>query len=352
MTYFAVLLAFILSVLFVKITIVICKKFKLYDEVDPRKIHKGNIPRMGGVGIFLAYAIVVFLYSFVNEDMDFKFGLPILMGFGIIFVFGLIDDIANLNAKFKFFVQILAALAVAVSPVNVHLLLGFELPVWFAKILTFGWIMVCVNAFNLIDGIDWVCSGISLLSVVTIGLVVLVGGGNNYALCFILAGAITGFMVWNKPPAKIFLGDVGSQSLGFAVATFPMLYTHSDSFEYNKITLMILICSIPVTDVIAAIWRRLKNHRSIFSPDRAHIHHKMLNLGFSKKSAISFILITQFFICACAFFSSLMGKIEAEIILIVALFFVELIFITFHYLNRSVNLRNKGKLQDHPQKEY
>ena len=212
--------------------------------------------------------------------------------------------------------------------------------------------MVCVNAFNLIDGIDWLCSGISFLSIITFGVLSLIFRTYSFSLYFILAGAIAGFMVFNRPPARIFLGDSGSQTLGFAIAVFPLIYKESPSFEYNKMLIMLLIASIPLTDVIAATWRRLRDHRSIFSADRSHIHHKMLNVGFSRCATIVFLLCLQVLICFSVLISYKLTVRVATAELCLFLAIVELVFITFHYLNHSVNLRRTGHLQDHPMEEY
>ena len=111
---------------------------------------------------------------------------------------------------------------------------------------------------------------------------------------------------------------------------------------------MILLCSIPLTDVVAAIWRRLREHRKIFSPDRAHFHHKLLNIGFSKIGAVFFILFLQFVIMGAVIISSYMRPLAGVCLISFCILFVWIIFIVFHYLNRNVNLCHTGKLEDHP----
>jgi len=115
---------------------------------------------------------------------------------------------------------------------------------------------------------------------------------------------------------------------------------------------MLLIASIPLTDVIAATWRRLRDHRSIFSADRSHIHHKMLNVGFSRCATIAFLLCLQVLICFSVLISYKLTVRVATAELCLFLAIVELVFITFHYLNHSVNLRRTGHLQDHPMEEH
>lgn len=341
------LAAFFLSMFFVLVTIKYCGRHNIYDEVNPRKVHDGNIPRLGGIGIFLSFVIVSAALLF--REGDFISYLPVFLAFTLIFVFALLDDLRNLRALLKLLFQVIAALMVALSQMYFKNFLGLAIPPLFGRTLTFLWILLCVNAFNLIDGIDWFCSGISFLSLLTLGFVHLSLGGKTYPFYFVLAGAVLGFMVWNKPPAKIFLGDCGSQTLGFAISAFPLLDSSIPKFEYSKIIALFLMVSIPVTDVIAAIWRRTREHRFWFAPDKAHIHHKLLNVGFSKTAAVLFLLMIQAIISVIIIGSYSMSQRSATIVLLVAVIFVEVIFITFHYLNYAVNRKHQGHLQNYTQ---
>lgn len=338
--------AFLLSLIFVLITIRYCGRHNIYDEVNSRKVHDGNIPRLGGIGIFLSFAIVSAAYVVFFRRDNFVSFLPVLVAFTLVFVFALLDDLINLRALLKLLFQVIAALIVALSKMYFKNFLGFTIAPLLGRTMTFIWILLCVNAFNLIDGIDWLCSGISFLSLLTLGIVQLLLGGTTHPFYFILAGVVLGFMVWNKPPAKIFLGDSGSQTLGFTIAAFPLLDNSNPKFEYSKIIALFLLASIPVTDVIAAIWRRTREHRFWFAPDKAHIHHKLLNVGFSKTSAVLFLLMVQTIISIIVIGSYLMSQRSAIIVLLVAFVFVEVIFITFHYLNYAVIRRNEGHLQN------
>ncbi|MGN0729723.1 glycosyltransferase family 4 protein [Treponema sp.] len=352
MIFYISLFSFVFSLVFTWIIIKICQRYKIYDEVDPRKIHSGNIPRLGGVAVFISFFVVSGGYVFFFQRGLFDFAIPVFLGFFLIFIFGFIDDLMNLHARIKFLVQIVAALLVALSPVGFHMIFFLELGGAWDNVITFFWILACINAFNLIDGIDWLCSGISFLSFITMGILSLIYKNDLYSLYFILSGSLAGFMFFNRPPAKIFLGDSGSQTLGFVIAVFPLLNKGSLTYEYNKMIIMFLIASIPLTDVIAAMWRRFRDHRSIFSADRAHIHHKMLNVGFSRGTTILFLLSLQILVCFSILLSCKLTVRVATAELCLFLCLVELVFITFHYLNHSVNKRKTGHLQDHPQKEH
>ncbi len=349
---FAVLLAAILSLCFCPLIIKICEKLNWYDEIDPRKIHKGKIPRLGGVAVFASFLISWTFVIFCFRNSRLVFFAPLFIGFGIILIFGVVDDIFNMRAKLKFFVQMLAALIVSISPHHFTSLFSWNFPPVVGEVITFFWILTIVNAFNLIDGMDWICGGVSFLICLTLGIIFKLEKNSIYIFYFILCGSLAGFLFWNKPDAKIFLGDCGSQTLGYLIAIAPLFNPGNPKFTFTQFPVMLLLCSIPVTDVIAAIWRRGREHRAFFSPDRAHIHHKLLNVGFSKKAAIFFLLAIQFIVCVAVFVSYFMTVRNALALLGFSLLFVWGIFITFHYLNRAVNLAHKGLLEDHPMKEH
>lgn len=350
----SMIISFVLSAILVPLVIALAKKYNWYDEVDPRKMHKGLIPRLGGFALFLSYIIALIIYFLVIPNThkdDFVAITPFLIGGLIIYLGGVIDDFANLRAKLKFVIQILAALAFTLSPLYFNRFLYWTLPPVLGRIITFFWILSIVNAYNLIDGLDWLCSGLSILTILTMGIIFTFSKSVTADLCFILCGAIAGFMIYNKPPAKIFLGDGGSQTLGYCIATLPLL-TPLHRIEDTKALILILLVSIPVTDVIAAIWRRKRDHRKIFSADRAHIHHKLVNIGFSKESTIFFLLTLQVIICVAVISTMFQGRKAAATILVVSIIFVEVFFITIHYINRAVNLKFKGQLDDAPQEEH
>ena len=345
-------IAFACCIFFTPIVIALCKKYNWYDEVDPRKMHKGAIPRLGGFCVFVSFIIALILYIFCFSDEDYLFAVPLFAGGLIIFLAGIIDDFFNLRARLKFVIQIVAGLIVAISPLYVHRFFGIVFPPLFGRLFTFCWIIGLVNAYNLIDGLDWLCGGLSFLTLLTLGIFLLFyqrDAGNVY---FILCGAVAGFLLWNKPPAKIFLGDGGSQTLGYFIAVAPLFNTFG-KFEDTKILVTLLLVSIPVTDVIAAIWRRKRDHRSFFSADRAHIHHKLVNIGFSKTVTVLFLLFLQVLICLSAIGTLYMaGKKAAIVLLAVSISFVELFFIAIHYINRAVNIKFAGHLDAAPQEEH
>lgn len=225
-------LTFALAALFVYLVLIISRKNALYDHIDERKIHTGKIPRLGGVGFIPAYVMMVLLLSLFgvwNHDTSLSFVL-VIIAIVLILVFGIWDDLKPLRARYKFGVQILAAFLVTAAGYrfiritfgasNLALTLG-----WFSWPLTILWIVGVINAINLIDGVDGLSGGVSIIILVSYSIVYFYNG-NTYAasLSLLLTSAILGFLLFNfpLPQAKIFMGDTGSQFLGFFIALIPL----------------------------------------------------------------------------------------------------------------------------------
>ena len=203
-----------------------------------------------------------------------------------------------------------------------------------------GEIIGIINAFNLIDGMDGLCGGISCMIVFTLSVIYSLSATHAATMCLILACALIGFLLYNKPKAKIFMGDGGSQFLGFMIATLP-LYRTTENFEYNKFFIMIVLVSIPLMDCIAAIWRRTREHRSIMSADRAHLHHKLLYLGLTVKQALSLVLLLQFCLCIISCIAMYLRGYNAVVLMLTALLFMTIIFSMIHFFYRK-RIAEKG----------
>lgn len=331
-----VLLSIILSLISMPLIIHFCNKFKLYDYHDARKVHSGNISRLGGVGIASSFIISAALYLVFSAQLSVTRSLPILIAGFIIFVFGLLDDVLTLSAILKLIVQLAAAGLVTFNGYRFTQVFGWILPTPVSYILTFGWIVGVINAYNLIDGLDGLCGTLSFTAVVTLGVLYSLSSNLEAGLCFILAGAIFGFLCFNWPPAKLFMGDDGSQFLGFMVATIP-LYSSSDIFEYNKFLIMLILTAFPVFDTVAAIWRRIRDKRPIMSPDKSHLHHKLLNIGYTKQQALKLIVFIQLLLCTMVILSFFIGKLKGTAMLLEAFIFMVIFFSVIHYTNRAMN---------------
>lgn len=350
-------IAFFISVAFTPVVIFLCKKNNWYDEPGARKMHDSAVPRLGGFCVFFAFFIAAAVYVRFFSGGGYAFAVPLFVGGLVIFLTGIIDDFFDLRAKLKFVMQIAVALIVALSPLYFRSFLSFAVPSVLGRIGTFFWIILLMNAYNLIDGLDWLCGGLSFLTLLTVGLLLAYYGSDAGNIYFVLCAALAGFLVYNKPKAKIFLGDGGSQTLGYFIAVAPLFApsgTFADArFEEVKVILMLLLMSIPVTDVIAAVIRRTRDHRAIFSADRAHVHHKLINIGLSGETTVAFLLCLQLLICLSAIGAVFMRTRKASLSLtLVVLGFVWLFFITIHYVNRAVNIKFRGHLAAEPQEEH
>ena len=327
----------LLSASLIPLVIRLCNKYHWYDTIDARKVHTGNIPRLGSVGFVTAFSISSVLYSLIEKDAQLSTLLPFVIAGFIIFLFGVIDDFMNLKAKYKLVVQIVAAIIIVLSGYRFKNIGSIVLPLWFSYCLTFCWILGIINAFNLIDGVDGLCGGLSSLIILTLAVIYSASAIHSAALCFILVFAICGFLIYNNPnpKAKIFMGDGGSQFLGFMISALP-LYQSTANFEYNKLFIMIDLVSIPMMDVVAAIWRRLRDHRAIMSPDRLHLHHKLMNLGLNSKQVLLVLLFIQVCLCIVSGIAMYFRGFAGFVILGSTFGVMVILFSIVHYANRAV----------------
>ena len=163
--------SFLLSVVLIPLVIKFCKAYSLYDSVNSRKIHSGNIPRLGGIGIFLAFMASAVSCMLITPTLSSSRSLPILIAGFMIFLFGIIDDIADVKAIFKLLIQLVATTIVVANGFRFRQIFGWTMPIPFAMVLTFGWILGIINAYNLIDGLDGLCGMLSFTTLLTIGFV-------------------------------------------------------------------------------------------------------------------------------------------------------------------------------------
>lgn len=330
-------MTFILSALICPLIIKIASKFGWYDYVEARKMHTGKIPRLGGIAVVISCVIsCIGALNFVNH-VDLKFNIVLLIiGFTFIFVSCEVDDFINMRARYKLCFQCFAAICVVLSGVKFNNLFKWTLPIWLDKIGVFIWVILLVNAYNLIDGVDWLCSGLSVMALFFYSCVYYQVNLVQYLFIIILCGALLGFMVWNKPKAKIFLGDCGSQSIGYFLAVIPLIPTSNVVFEYNRILICLIISAIPTIDVLAAVWRRLRDKVPIFTADKKHIHHKLYNIGFSSWGILLVLFCVQFFCCLSCYVAVFVNSEHGLTLMCFTYLFVFFFFAVMHYVNRVV----------------
>lgn len=303
------LTSFIVSFFFVVIItpllIKIGIKYGFVDKVNRRKIHQGVIPRIGGIGIALGTMFPLFLLLFYKNDVSqVLFGsmsnvYVIIFGGIAISMLGLYDDIKGTNAKIKLLFQIGLALSAwyfgfeisAVSTPWGPVQLG-----WLGMIITVLWIVGIINAFNLIDGMDGLSSGVSFFACITIMTLSIANGYMFVALVSAaLAGAVVGFLIYNFNPAKIFMGDAGSMFIGYILAIVS-LKNQSKGHTIVSLLVPIIAMGLPILDTTLAFVRRYMRNQSIFAADRQHIHHMLLSKGWNQKKVVLVLYgITVFF---------------------------------------------------------
>lgn len=294
-----VIIALLLNLILTPIIIKLAHSKELFDFNDHRKTHEGNIPRLGGIGFILSTMLAYYMCSIIY-DLDFNNIL--FFSCIIIFITGIVDDLVELRAHVKLLSQLLAVILLSIGDYTLtHVLIPFtdyNLHFGVLKYLfTLIWIIGISNAVNLLDGMDGQAGGVSLISSITMGICALVFGEMNIALiCFILSTTLVAFLIFNLPPAKIFMGDSGSLSLGFLLATIPLLFRTPES-KGKMILVAVAVLLIPILDVFSAIIRRTKLKVAFFVPDRGHIHHKFIDftsLSISKTLIViySFVAIS------------------------------------------------------------
>lgn len=343
------IITFILSVVTEFFVIRFCHKYSLYDSLGSRKIHTGNIPRLGGIAIAVSFFLGFILYSIsYHNKVNTEYIFLLISGL-IIFTVGIIDDLIELSAKKKLLAQLIATIVLIIGGFKLNRIFIIDLDQnIYLKVLsyvvTFIGIVGVINAYNLIDGLDGLCGSITFVTFITYGFIYYRTVPLVSATFFIFAMAILGFLVFNWPPAKVFMGDNGSTFLGFSVVAFA-LYTEQDVntsmtvYEFTKILVLLNLTAIPVTDTLAAVWRRTRDHRPIMSPDKSHIHHKLLNIGFSKTGVLYLLLSIQILVCISVYVSTLLTKVQSTVLLSVTYLLVLLFFAWIHYTNRRANRR-------------
>lgn len=298
------LITTMIALILTPIMVVVSRKIGAVDNPNARRINVKPMPSAGGVAIFIAFSVITLLvlphfvvqpnYKGISESY-LSYVWPFVLGGGIVALTGLIDDIVELGAKAKLLGQIAGACVIWFLT-NSHFdnfkipfggpLLVF--PNWLSFLATIFWILAITNAVNLIDGLDGLASGVSIISLSTMGLVAyfFLGTTNVYLpiTIFVLVFAIAGFFPYNFPPAIIYLGDTGALFLGFMISVLS-LQGLKNATAVAVVTPM-LILGVPLTDTVVAMIRRKLNGSSMVEADRMHLHHRLLSLGLTQHAAV------------------------------------------------------------------
>lgn len=286
----ALLVAGILSFALTPLVKMLAIKVGAMDiPTDERRMHSVPIPRMGGLAIFISFLLTVIIFS---EGIDRQLQ-SILLGAVVIVILGVFDDILTLKAPLKLLVQIGAAcIVVFYGKCRIEHFVNIDLGV-FSIPLTLIWIVAITNAVNFIDGLDGLACGvccISSVNMLVIALLPFTPGSGVAIVMATLAGACIGFLPFNFNPAKIFMGDTGSTFLGFVLASVSILGLFK-FYAFVSFAVPFLLLGVPIFDICFAIIRRLAHGKNPMEADRGHVHHRLIDMGFSQKQSVAIAYI-------------------------------------------------------------
>ena len=295
--------AFVVTLITIPPIIGLIKKFRFYDLPSARKEHSSPIPTMGGIAIIAGMMMALFLwFPFGNQlaQVSFFFSITVLFGLGIL------DDLKDLSARYKFIIQFGLAALIALSGIRITSFDGLfgihNLSLGAQYTITILSIVAITNAYNLIDGIDGLAGGLGFMSLITLGIFLTMNGDINTALiAFALAGGIMAFLYFNFNPAKIFMGDTGSLVLGFVTAVLCIRLMQVNAAIPHPVlphapVFVLGIVLIPVFDTLRVFAIRIWNGKSPFAADKTHIHHLLTTQGFSHGFAAKLICFLHGFV--------------------------------------------------------
>lgn len=302
----AFLLAFITAYVITPYTIRFARKVGALDiPKESRKIHKKPMPRLGGLAVIAGFAISVIYLLIVmtiegtidlfGQDQYYIKLAGFFIGMIILGLFCFMDDLKNINPFIKLIGQILAAIVVTLSGIQItRVSIPFFDTIFpeqiVSIIITVIWIVGITNAINLIDGLDGLSSGVSLISCISLLIIFALNGSPLISILLVtaLAGAILGFLPYNFNPAKTFLGDTGSNFLGYTLSIISILGM-AKTYTVIVIIAPLIVFAIPLLDTSLAIIRRIiktKSLKGVFKADKEHLHHKIMKRGYSQKQAV------------------------------------------------------------------
>ncbi len=305
------LVSFLITVFLIVLGIYLGKKIKWDGRISSRHIHRAGVKRLGGMVMVAAFNLAILL----NKDLVITPELYGVMAASLVLLLvGVWDDIRELYWKVQFFFQVALAVIVFIMGVRIYFVtnpltggilnLDSGIGVVFSIALVISWIILMINSMNWLDGIDGLSGGITFIGAFTIFFLSLRPEVNQppmAILSIIVAGAALGFLIFNFNPSRILAGTSGSMFMGFILAVLAI-------FAGTKIATSIMVMAIPVIDCIWVIGERIKNKKSIFKPDKMHLHHKLLELGWSQKKIAFYFYGVTSLIAVVALNTRFIGK--------------------------------------------
>lgn len=286
------LTAFVLALIFTPLAIWLAPKIGAMDiPKDERRVHSRPIPRFGGMAIFIGIMAATLIFI-MPKFIPGKSIEGILIGGALVYIFGVVDDLFDISPKFKFLGQILCACIVYASGIRLDFINDFlggedlimsNVVAFFATVL---WVVGITNAINLVDGLDGLAAGITAIASLCIAYAGYIHGHYVAATAMLtVAGGALGFLPYNFHPAKIFMGDGGSQFLGFCLATFSLIQPVK-SATVVSVAIPALVLGLPIFDTAFAILRRILRKQSIVVADKEHLHHRIMRAGFGQRRSV------------------------------------------------------------------
>ncbi len=326
------IIPFFVAILISLVTTPLVKKFAVKVGAidipkDDRRVHKEPMPLMGGLAIYIGLVASALIFLPMEKTL-----ISILLGATIILISGIIDDIKGLSPRLKLLFQVIAGLVLVFGDVKVdfvtnpfshdYVLLYLK---WFSIPITLFWIVGITNTVNLIDGLDGLACGVAMISSISLMLVAEKFGQMDVTiLSAVLAGACLGFLPYNFNPAKIFMGDTGALLLGFMLAAISIEGVMK-SVATIAVVVPIMILGVPIFDTTFAIFRRLLSGQSVATGDKGHLHHRLLDRGFSQKKTVLILYAVSAFFGA---FAVIVAKANSKqaVYLSVLLFIAAILF--------------------------
>jgi len=309
----AFLVALVVTMVLIPPLMRIADRLSVVDMPNERKVHTGAIPRIGGMAMVVGACFPMLLWlPYTNTVVAFLLALLILL------VFGAWDDSRELDYRLKFLGQFLAVFVIVFwGDVNIAVFpfAGMDpVPPYLSIPVTIIFLVGVTNAVNLSDGLDGLAAGVALLSLAAIALLANLASGDVIVMAsFVVAGTIFGFLRYNTYPARIFMGDTGSQFLGFTVGVLSVMLTQQVNTALNP-WLPLFLVGLPIVDTLFVMTRRISEGRSPFAADKSHMHHRLLSLGMEHYEAVSVIYISQLTFLLAAF----LLRYQADIVVLLA----------------------------------
>ncbi|MFP3917229.1 MraY family glycosyltransferase [Lysinibacillus telephonicus] len=353
MLYVSLIVALVVSILITPLVKRLAFRIGAVDAPNYRKVHSRIMPRLGGLAVFIAFLVGLAILRPVpgtplvqTGENPFIIPLAMVLGASVIVITGILDDMYEISAKAKMLGQLVAACIIVffggIQIEFINLPFGGELEFGFLSIpFTILWIVGITNAINLIDGLDGLAAGVSTIALITLACMALIMGNMFVvATAAILACSTVGFLFYNFHPAKIFMGDTGALFLGFMIAVLSLLgFKGVTVFSF---IIPVIMLGVPISDTFFAIVRRVRNKQKWSDPDKSHLHHRLIDIGFSHRQTVLIIYgIAALFGIAAIIFS--MAKLWGAILLITVILvaielFVEVIGLAGKNYRPLINL--------------